>query len=68
MNITTSKRQIGIRIPSDLDDRLANHVNKIGISKASFILGLIYKELKNESDYLATKNNDTRNDYKELVL
>ena len=44
----TGKRQIGIRIPRDLDNRLESHVNKIGISKAAFILGLIYNELKKE--------------------
>ena len=56
MKLLTSKRQIGIRIPRDLDNHLENHVNKIGISKAAFILGLIYKELKKES--LETNIND----------
>ena len=44
-----TKRQIGIRIPRELDERLESYVNKIGISKAAFILGLIYKELKKEA-------------------
>ena len=43
-----TKRQVGVRIPIELDERLEHHVNKIGISKAAFILGLIYKELKKE--------------------
>ena len=42
------KRQIGIRIPRELDNRLEAYVSKIGISKPAFILGLIYKELKKE--------------------
>lgn len=50
-----AKRQIGVRIPLELDERLESHVNKIGISKAAFILGLIYKELKKEeSETIAT--------------
>lgn len=48
MRAANDKRQIGIRVPNELDKRLENHVNKIGISKAAFILGLIYKELQKE--------------------
>ena len=49
--IPTPKKQIGIRIPQDLDCRLTELVNKIGISKPAFILGLIFRELeKNHSD------------------
>ena len=48
MNTLTKKRQIGIRIPCELDKRLEACVSEIGISKPAFILGLIYKELKKE--------------------
>lgn len=41
-----NKRQIGVRIPKELDARLENHVRKIGISKQAFILGLIFRELE----------------------
>ena len=41
-----NKKQIGIRIPKDLNEQLEKHVAKIGISKPAFILGLIYKELE----------------------
>ena len=44
-----SKKQIGIRIPQDLDRQLENHVRKIGISKPAFILSLIYKEICEKS-------------------
>ena len=40
------KRQINIRIPPELDRRLENHVQKIGISKQAFILSLIFRELE----------------------
>ena len=50
-----TKRQIGIRIPRELDERLESYVNKIGISKAAFILGLIYEKLKKEESERETK-------------
>ena len=40
------KKQIGIRIPKELNEQLEKHVAKIGISRPAFILGLIYKELE----------------------
>ena len=43
--IAATKRQIGIRIPQELDRRLEEHVAKIGISKSAFILSMLYKEL-----------------------
>ena len=49
MQIATCKKQILIRIPRELDERLEKHVKKIGISKQAFVLGLIYKELKKEA-------------------
>ena len=57
----TAKRQIGIRIPQELDKRLEEHVSKIGISKAAFILSILYRELeatahKNNSDARANKD------------
>ena len=48
MDLTNEKRQIGIRIPLELDKQLEAHVKKIGISRAAFILGLIYKALNKE--------------------
>ena len=44
------KKQLGIRIPPELDRRLENHVQKIGISKPAFILSLIFRELEEKSD------------------
>ena len=41
LEIATSKEQIGIKIPAELDNLLENHVRKIGISKPAFILELI---------------------------
>ena len=41
-----NKKQIGVRIPKELNERLERHVEKIGISKPAFILGLIYNELE----------------------
>ena len=41
----SAKRQIGIRIPYELYQRLEEHVDKIGISKPAFILSILYKEL-----------------------
>jgi hypothetical protein len=56
---TETKKQIGLRIPQELDRRLEKHVNKIGISKPAFILGLIFKELeKNEPHNVNNKEND----------
>lgn len=52
-----TKNQIGIRIPQELDSRLEELVNKIGISKPAFILGLIYRELERNS----SSNKDEKN-------
>ena len=52
MNTTSNKKsksQIGLRLPAELNQRLENHVSRIGISKPAFILNLIFNELeKNE--------------------
>lgn len=45
------KRQIGIRLPKELDERLGKHVKKIGITKPAFILGLIFNELEWQSRF-----------------
>jgi predicted DNA-binding protein len=50
---TETKKQIGIRIPQELNRRLEKHVNKIGISKPAFILGLIFRELEEKENSLA---------------
>ena len=42
-----AKRQIGLRVPCELYQRLEKHVAKIGISKPAFILEIIYRELEN---------------------
>lgn len=46
MKAEIKKTQIGLRLPQELDRRLENHVNKIGISKPAFILNLIFNELE----------------------
>ena len=56
MKIKNNKKQLGIRIPPELDSRLENHVKKIGISKQAFILNLIFRELERFED----KHKDTR--------
>ena len=45
-NTPSTKKQICVRIPQELDRRLDTLVNKIGISKPAFILNLIYRELE----------------------
>lgn len=45
-NIENDKRQIGIRIPKELDKRLERHVARIGVSKPAFILQLVYEKLE----------------------
>ena len=45
------KRQLGIRIPKEMVERIESYVKRIGISKQAFILGLIYKELKKEDTH-----------------
>lgn len=47
--MTTCQKQLLIRIPKELNERLEKHVRKIGISRQAFVLGLIYKELKKEA-------------------
>ena len=49
METNDNKRQLGIRIPRELDGKLENHVKKIGISKQAFILNLIFRELEKNS-------------------
>ena len=49
METNDNKRQLGIRIPRGLDEKLENHVKKIGISKQAFILNLIFRELEKNS-------------------
>ncbi len=44
------KELVSVRIPEALNKKLAEHVAKIGISKTSFILQLINKELQKERD------------------
>lgn len=53
-----NKKQIGIRIPQELDCRLTELVNKIGISKPAFILSLIYRELEYNKSF---KDKDENN-------
>lgn len=48
VDLANEKRQVGIRIPLELDKQLEAHVKKIGISRAAFILGLVYKELNKD--------------------
>ena len=44
-----NKKQLGIRIPKELNEQLERHVAKIGISKPAFVLGLVYKEMERVS-------------------
>ena len=53
MKTKNNKKQLGIRIPEELDGRLEKYVIKIGISKQAFILNLIFRELEE-------KEKDTR--------
>lgn len=46
MKFEEKRKQMGIRIPAELDRRLENHVSKIGISKQAFILNLIFNALE----------------------
>lgn len=50
------KRQIGIRIPEELNERLEKHVARIGISKPAFILGLIFDELEKSEEKPKSKD------------
>lgn len=45
-NMENDKRQIGIRIPKELNKRLERHVAGIGVSKPAFILQLVYEKLE----------------------
>ena len=59
MKTENSRKQLGIRIPQELDRRLEKHVNRIGVSKQAFILNLIFNELeKTEKIYRASDDND----------
>ena len=39
------KELVSVRIPKELNQKLAEHVATMGLSKAAFILNLINKEL-----------------------
>lgn len=43
------KELVSVRIPKELNKKLAKHVAAMGLSKAAFILNLINKELKKET-------------------
>jgi|GEM_PF-3566472 len=45
MNSLKKKELVSLRIPPDLNKRLANHVKPMGLSKNAFILGLVNREL-----------------------
>lgn len=40
---------VSVRIPKELNKKLAKHVAAMGLSKTAFIINLIYKELKKEA-------------------
>lgn len=48
MKTDNNKKQLGIRIPKELECRLEKYVEKIGISKQAFILNLIFNALESE--------------------
>ena len=58
MKTGKSKKQLGIRIPPELESRLENHVSRIGISKQAFILNLIFKELEKVEKRRAEDDDD----------
>jgi len=44
--VTSQRKElVSVRIPKELNKRLAEHVATIGISKTAFILNLINREL-----------------------
>ena len=60
MNVP-KKELVSVRIPEELNKKLTEHVTPLGISKNAFILGLIYRELKNEqSEKQFTKTKEKR--------
>ena len=61
MQAVDFKKQLLIRIPHELDERLEKHVKKIGISRQAFVLGLIYKELKKEAAEIYTADETATN-------
>ena len=60
----SQKRElVSVRIPKELNKKLTEYVAEIGISKAAFILQLIYRELKNEQAYVPpTTQTEDRNE------
>lgn len=53
--MNSQKRElVSVRIPKELNKRLTEYVAEIGISKAAFILQLIYKELKSEQTHISS--------------
>ena len=62
MTVPKNKRQIGLRIPRELDNELQILVDKIGISKPAFILGLIYRELEKSNAGNVRNNINPPND------
>lgn len=57
----SEKELVSVRIPKELNKKLAEHVSAMGISKAAFILNLINKELKKSAAlerYAYTKDDE----------
>ena len=50
MEKTNKKDGLMIRIPTALNKKLTDRVMKIGISKAAFILNLVYEALENKKE------------------
>lgn len=46
MDSPKRKELLSLRIPPELNRRLANHVKPMGLSKNAFILGLVNRELE----------------------
>ena len=44
------KNVVAIRMPPKLDDKLVKRVSEIGISKAAFILNLVYEALEGKKE------------------
>ena len=51
----SDKELVSVRIPKDLNKKLADHVAKLGISKTAFILGLINREISKSQSGKAPK-------------
>ena len=52
---SVEKNSFSIRIPTDLNIKLRERAEKMGISKSALILSLLYKELGNDKQ---VKRND----------